>query len=80
MQLEHRLVRLLRSPGYSFLLPEYFHPVVPEKPLTIITGRGKHSVNGVSVLKPTVKNALIQDNWIVGTWDGGLTVRGKAAP
>ncbi|KAG6896668.1 hypothetical protein C0992_006802 [Termitomyces sp. T32_za158] len=47
------------------------------KPLKIITGRGTHSVNQVSVLKPTIKKALLEDNWSVGTWDGGLVVRGK---
>ncbi|KAJ7623753.1 hypothetical protein FB45DRAFT_926650 [Roridomyces roridus] len=49
----------------------------PEKPLKIITGRGAHSANQVSVLKPAVKKALSEDGWIVGTWDGGLLVRGK---
>ena len=48
-----------------------------EKPLHIITGRGTHSVGGVGVLKPAVKSALSGDGWIVGTWDGGLVVRGK---
>ncbi|KAG6859457.1 hypothetical protein C0993_003902, partial [Termitomyces sp. T159_Od127] len=50
---------------------------VPGKPLKIITGRGSHSINQVSVLKPTIKKALLEDNWFVGTWDGGLVVRGK---
>ncbi|KAJ7498013.1 hypothetical protein B0H11DRAFT_1998295 [Mycena galericulata] len=45
--------------------------------LKIITGRGAHSANQISVLKPAVKKALTEDGWIVGTWDGGLTVRGK---
>ncbi|KAJ7095480.1 hypothetical protein C8R43DRAFT_1049390 [Mycena crocata] len=48
-----------------------------EKPLKIITGRGTHSANQISVLKPAVKRALLEDGWSVGTWDGGLTVRGK---
>ncbi|KAJ7132362.1 hypothetical protein C8R44DRAFT_829553 [Mycena epipterygia] len=48
-----------------------------DKPLKIITGRGTHSAGQVSVLKPAVKNALAEDGWIVGTWDGGLIVRGK---
>ncbi|KAF9460544.1 hypothetical protein BDZ94DRAFT_1299845 [Collybia nuda] len=47
------------------------------KPLKIITGRGSHSVNQVSVLKPAVKKALVEDGWIVGAWDGGLVVRGR---
>lgn len=45
------------------------------KPMKIITGRGTHSVNQVGVLKPAVKKALVQDGWIVGSWDGGLIVR-----
>ncbi|KAH7910297.1 hypothetical protein BJ138DRAFT_1136117 [Hygrophoropsis aurantiaca] len=47
------------------------------KPLKIITGRGSHSANRVSVLKPAVKSALVQDGWSVGMWDGGLVVRGR---
>jgi Smr domain len=45
------------------------------KPLKIITGRGKHSLNQVGVLKPAVRKALIEDGWSVGSWDGGLVVR-----
>ncbi|KAG5722796.1 Smr domain-containing protein [Termitomyces sp. T112] len=52
-------------------------PTSQSKPLRIITGRGSHSVNQVSVLKPAIKKALLEDNWLVGTWDGGLVVRGK---
>ncbi|KAH9943824.1 hypothetical protein B0H21DRAFT_747733 [Amylocystis lapponica] len=51
----------------------------PSKPLYIITGRGKHSVNGVGVLGPAVKSALADEGWTVGKWDGGLIVRGRAA-
>ncbi|KAH8104052.1 hypothetical protein BXZ70DRAFT_680630 [Cristinia sonorae] len=47
------------------------------KPLKVITGRGRHSVNGVGVLAPAVKAALLSDGWNVGTWDAGLIVRGK---
>ncbi|PFH51010.1 hypothetical protein AMATHDRAFT_75206 [Amanita thiersii Skay4041] len=47
------------------------------KPLKIITGRGSHSVNQVSILKPAVKKALDEDGWSVGVWEGGLVVRGK---
>ncbi|KDQ50717.1 hypothetical protein JAAARDRAFT_141527 [Jaapia argillacea MUCL 33604] len=46
-------------------------------PLKIITGKGTHSHNGVGVLGPAVKAALQDDGWSVGTWDGGLVVRGK---
>ncbi|GBE86622.1 hypothetical protein SCP_0905010 [Sparassis crispa] len=49
------------------------------KPLRIITGRGKHSANGVGVLGPAVKSALVEDGWMVGAHDGGLVVRGRAA-
>ena len=47
------------------------------KPLTIITGRGIHSVNGVGVLRPAVRIALEEDGWYIGAWDGGLFVKGK---
>ncbi|KAF9219707.1 hypothetical protein BS17DRAFT_821355 [Gyrodon lividus] len=46
-------------------------------PLRIITGRGTHSANGVGVLKPAVRSALLRDRWNVGVWDGGLVVRGR---
>ncbi|KAG8220758.1 hypothetical protein J3R82DRAFT_2187 [Butyriboletus roseoflavus] len=49
----------------------------PANPLRIITGRGTHSVNGVGVLKPAVRNALVRKGWNVGVWDGGLVVRGR---
>ncbi|KAG5638551.1 hypothetical protein H0H81_011897 [Sphagnurus paluster] len=45
--------------------------------LSTSPGRGSHSVNQVSVLKPAVKKALVEDGWLVGSWDGGLVVRGK---
>ncbi|KAJ6485630.1 hypothetical protein C8R45DRAFT_869895 [Mycena sanguinolenta] len=48
-----------------------------DKPLKIITGRGSHSVGQVSVLKPALKKALEEDGWLVGTWDAGVTVRGR---
>ncbi|KAF7345396.1 Smr domain-containing protein [Mycena venus] len=48
-----------------------------DKPLKIITGRGSHSAGQVSVLKPAVKKALEEDGWVVGTWDAGVTVRGR---
>ncbi|KAJ7574384.1 hypothetical protein C8J56DRAFT_839162 [Mycena floridula] len=47
------------------------------KPLKIITGRGAHSANQTSVLKPAVKRALLDDGWTVSTWDAGLIVRAK---
>ncbi|KZT09857.1 uncharacterized protein LAESUDRAFT_673470, partial [Laetiporus sulphureus 93-53] len=47
----------------------------PSKPLRVITGRGTHSVNGVGVLGPAIKNALQQDGWVVASFDGGLVVR-----
>ena len=49
------------------------------RPLRIITGRGSHSVNQVSVLKPKIREALNEDGWFVGVWDGGLIVRGRKA-
>lgn len=51
----------------------------PANPLKIITGRGTHSVNGVGVLKPAVRNALVRGGWNVGVWDGGLVVRGRTS-
>ncbi|KAJ4470141.1 hypothetical protein J3R30DRAFT_3539010 [Lentinula aciculospora] len=47
------------------------------KPLKIITGRGTHSNNQISVLKPALRKALTEDGWNVSTWDGGLLLRGK---
>ncbi|KAF9448943.1 hypothetical protein P691DRAFT_813372 [Macrolepiota fuliginosa MF-IS2] len=49
----------------------------PSQPLKIITGKGSHSANGVAVLKPAIRNSLVEDGWIVGTWDAGLVVRGR---
>ncbi|KAI0924875.1 hypothetical protein AcW2_005626 [Taiwanofungus camphoratus] len=49
------------------------------KPLKIITGRGMHSANGIGVLGPAVKSALLDEGWTVWTWDGGLVVRAKVA-
>ncbi|KAJ2917107.1 hypothetical protein MD484_g3278, partial [Candolleomyces efflorescens] len=45
------------------------------KPLKIVTGRGSHSANGISVLKPALKKRLVEDGWNVGAWDAGLVVR-----
>lgn len=47
------------------------------RPLKIITGRGNHSINGVGVLGPAVKNALVEDGWNVDKWSAGLIVRGR---
>ena len=47
------------------------------KEIKIITGRGTHSLNGVGVLGPAVKNALAEDGWIVRTLQGGLLVTGS---
>ncbi|KDR68025.1 hypothetical protein GALMADRAFT_1060320 [Galerina marginata CBS 339.88] len=57
------------------ILKEESTSISQAKPLTIITGRGAHSLNQVSVLKPAVRKALVEDGWVVGSWDGGLTVR-----
>ncbi|KAJ7308544.1 hypothetical protein DFH08DRAFT_719755, partial [Mycena albidolilacea] len=48
-----------------------------DRPLKVVTGRGSHSAGQVSVLKPAMKKALEEDGWIVGTWDAGVTVRGR---
>lgn len=49
----------------------------PAKPVKIITGKGTHSLNRVSVLKPVIRKALLDDGWSVGSWDGGLIVHGQ---
>ena len=54
-------------------------PPTAARPLKIITGRGKHSTNGVGVLGPAVNNALAEEGWNVGKWDGGLIVRGRTS-
>lgn len=52
-------------------------PPTSARPLRVITGRGKHSTNGVGVLGPAVNNALLEDGWSVGKWEAGLIVRGR---
>lgn len=54
-------------------------PPTPARPLMIITGRGKHSTNGVGVLGPAVGNALLEDGWNVAKFHGGLTIRGRSS-
>ena len=49
------------------------------RPLTIITGRGKHSRGGVSVLGPTLKNLLQEEGWLVSRSEGELTVRSQTS-
>ncbi|KAL1940805.1 hypothetical protein VTO73DRAFT_7846 [Trametes versicolor] len=53
------------------------HGATYAKALKVITGRGNHSRNGVGVLGPAVRNALITDGWVVDTCDGGLVIRGR---
>ncbi|KAF8625039.1 hypothetical protein AX17_006953 [Amanita inopinata Kibby_2008] len=55
------------------------HYYSPARPLKIITGRGSHSVNQVSVLKPAIKKTLEEDGWSFAVWESGLVVRGKRA-
>ncbi|KAL0565362.1 hypothetical protein V5O48_016662 [Marasmius crinis-equi] len=45
--------------------------------LKIITGRGTHSAGQVSVLKPAVRKALVEEGWVVSSWDAGLVVKGR---
>ncbi|KAI1793497.1 hypothetical protein LXA43DRAFT_1001009 [Ganoderma leucocontextum] len=59
---------------------EYLGEYFSGKVVRIITGRGKHSLNGIGVLGPAVRNALTSDGWIVDTVDGGLIVRGPTGP
>jgi len=51
-------------------------PSSKTKPLTIITGRGRHSLGKMGVLKPAVQKALVEDGWDVDTYDTRLEVRG----
>lgn len=69
---------LLFALGVAFFLAARF-TTLSANPLRIITGRGTHSANGVGVLKPAVRNALVRDGWNVGVWDGGLVVRGRTS-
>lgn len=64
-------IRIPRDRQLSYVLP------LVARPLKVVTGKGSHSANGVGVLRPAVKSALVQDGWNVGTWDAGLVVRGK---
>ncbi len=47
------------------------------KAFKIITGRGAHSAKLVSVLKPAIKKALLDDGWNISACDAGIIVRGK---
>lgn len=49
------------------------------EPLTIITGRGNHSVNKKSVLKPALWKFLDDEGWLVSEWTAGLVVTGRRA-
>lgn len=51
--------------------------LIPVKPLKIITGRGAHSANQISVLKPAIRKALVEGGWSVTAWDAGLIVNGR---
>lgn len=66
-----------KSAFYDLSPGSVLNNLPPGKPLKIITGRGAHSVNHVSVLKPAIKKELVEDGWAVGGWDGGLIVRGR---
>lgn len=48
-----------------------------ERPLTIITGVGRHSVGGVSQLRRSVAAALLQDGWKVEVGTGKFTLTGR---
>jgi len=71
-----KLLPRVRSSTFN-LINKFTQSFPSDKPLKIITGRGSHSVNQVSVLKPAVRKALVEDGWNVASWDGGLVVRGK---
>ncbi|KZS94582.1 hypothetical protein SISNIDRAFT_453524 [Sistotremastrum niveocremeum HHB9708] len=47
------------------------------RPLSIITGVGRHSHNRVGVLGPAVRTMLTGEGWNVTKHDGGLVVRGR---
>ncbi|KAF8801365.1 hypothetical protein BYT27DRAFT_7226924 [Phlegmacium glaucopus] len=61
------------------ILEEQRSSISQAKPLTIITGRGAHSVNKKSVLKPALRQVLHDKGWLVSEWNAGLFVRGRRA-
>jgi len=46
-------------------------------PLTIVTGAGRHSANGVSRLRPRIGAALKRDGWKYVVEEGRFVVKGK---
>lgn len=48
-----------------------------ERPLTIITGIGRHSAGGVSQMRKAVAAALLQDGWKVEIGTGKFTLTGR---
>lgn len=50
-----------------------------DRPLRLITGVGRHSLNKAGLLAPALIKQLSQDGWDVRRFDAGLTVHGKVA-
>lgn len=61
----------------SPLLQSSEHLPFTARPLSIITGVGRHSHNRVGVLGPAVRTMLTGEGWNVTKHDGGLVVRGR---
>jgi hypothetical protein len=64
--------------GCAFLsFPTLIFPRFSAKPIRIITGRGNHSNNGVSVIKPAVSRALREEGWKMDIGDAYIDVKGR---
>lgn len=57
---------------------QYINHIFTGHTLKIITGKGTHSHGKSSVLKPAIKNTLVEQGWDVSLFDGGLLVRGRS--
>jgi hypothetical protein len=58
-------------------LDEFASYSIPDRPLQIITGIGKHSANRIGILGPALLTTLSEDGWKVTKAEGRLVVRGK---
>ena len=54
-----------------------FQTEFPARPLKVITGKGSHSVNGIGILNPAIRNALRLDGWNLIQRDGEILVYNK---
>ncbi|KAI5970825.1 hypothetical protein CANMA_000113 [Candida margitis] len=58
-------------------LSQYGSAVIFVDSLKIVTGRGIHSANGVSILRPYVKNYLVRNQYVFDEGVGNFEVKGK---